>query len=77
MWELPVSLGKLGLGPYLTTSIVMSVIAGYAKSQKIMFFEYWRQGGQEVAPVPLHTHTHTHTHKRACATSHIVCRLNA
>jgi preprotein translocase subunit SecY len=48
MLELPVSIGSLGLGPYLSAGIIVSLAAKSAKSFKIMIFEFWAEDGQDV-----------------------------
>lgn len=47
MLELPVSIGSLGLGPYLSAGIIVSLAAKSAKSFKIMIFEFWAEDGQD------------------------------
>lgn len=47
MLELPVSIGSLGLGPYLTAGILVSLAAKSAKSFNIETFEYWQENGQD------------------------------
>lgn len=46
--ELPISIGTLGLGPYLSAGILISIAVKVAKSLKIGPFEYWQENGQDV-----------------------------